>query len=374
MPDSENAHLTEMENLLRMAAKYKASDLHLKTGSSPYLRIHANVRSLDMEPLPAEKVKNLVYSILREEQIQQFEETGDLDLAYSVAGVGRFRVNVFKQRGTISSALRRVNTDIPSFDELNLPRETMERMSMYMNGLVIVSGVTGSGKSTSLAAMIEYINSNRKCHIVTIEDPIEYLHADNKAFINQREVGIDVESYHTALKYVVRQDPDVILIGELRDEESFQAALSAAETGHLVFGTLHSSTCAQTFSRILDLFPSNRQDQIRQGLVFNLRAIMSQRLLPAKDEKIKAVPAVEILIVNPILRKLISENEDEKITDVIRGGTEDGMQDFTQSLCHLVKSGLVEKKIAMAHAPQPEALQMLLQGIKIDEGRTIVGV
>jgi twitching motility protein PilT len=357
-----------------MAAKYKASDLHLKTGASPYLRIHASIRSLDIPPLTPDTVKGLVYSMLMEEQIQRFENTGDLDLAYSMDGVGRFRVNVFRQRGTISAALRRVNTDIPTFEELNLPVKTMEKLSSYMNGLIIVSGVTGSGKSTTLASMIEYINTHRKCHIVTIEDPIEYLHKDNKAFINQREVGIDVESYHTALKYVVRQDPDVILIGELRDEESFQAGLSASETGHLVFGTLHSSTCAQTFSRILDLFPSNRQDQIRQGMVFNLRAIMSQRLLPAKDEKIKAVPAVEILIANPILRKVIGEKEDEKITDIIRGGTEEGMQDFTQSLCNLVKSGLVEKKIAMAHAPQPEALQMLLQGIKIDEGRTIVGV
>lgn len=373
MAESEDPYLVEMENFLRMTAKYGASDIHIKAGASPYLRMDGTIRSLDTETLTGDKIKGLVYSILSDEQIETFEATGNLDFAYSVTGVGRFRVNLFRQRGSISAAMRRVNTEIPAFADLNLPAETMERVSSFREGLVIVSGITGSGKSTTLAAMINHINTHKKCHIVTIEDPIEYLYKDEMAFINQREIGIDVESFSSALKYVVRQDPDVILIGELRDEESFQVALSASETGHLVLGTLHSSSCAQTFSRILDLFPAGRQDQIRQGLQFNLKAILCQRLMPAKKKKMKLVPAVEVLISNPILRKIIKDKEDTKIGDVIRGGAEDGMQDFTQSLCGLVKDGLVEKKVAMSFAPNPQALQMLLQGIVVDEGRTIVG-
>lgn len=362
-----------MENFLRMTDKYGASDLHIKTSASPYLRIDGSIRSLDTELLSPDKVRDLIYSILTDEQIKEFEATGNMDLSYGLEGVGRFRINVFRQRGSISAAIRRVNVKIPNFKELNLPGETMEKIASFRNGLVIVSGITGSGKSTTLSAVLDYINTHRKCHIITIEDPIEYLHEDKMAFVNQREIGIDVDSFRTAMRYVVRQDPDIILIGELRDEETFQVALSAAETGHLVLGTLHGSSCAQTFSRILDLFPAGKQDQIRQGLQFNLKAILCQKLMPSKKEGIALVPAVEILISNPILRKIIHEKQDDRITDVLRGGREEGMQDFTQSLHDLVKDGLVEKKVAMSFAPNPEALQMLLQGIVMDDSRSIVG-
>lgn len=374
MPEENGSPKTEMENLLRMTHKYGASDLHLKMGGPPYLRIDGNVRSLDIATLTPEKVKSLVYSILTEDQIATFEEKGDIDLSYGVAGVGRFRVNVFRQRGAISTAIRKVNVKIPVFSELNLPAETMKKICAFRDGLVIISGITGSGKSTTLAAIIDYINTHRKCHIITIEDPIEYLYEDKMAFINQREVGIDVESFSSALRYVVRQDPDVILIGEMRDEETFATALSAAETGHLVLGTLHSSSCSQTFSRILDLFPSQRQDQIRQGLQFNLRCIICQRLMPGKTDDAKVVPALEILFSNPILRKMIKEKEDNKIADVIRAGKEEGMIDFTQSLCELIKSGLVDKKVGISFAPNPQALEMLLQGIVVDDSRAIIGV
>ncbi len=369
--DDYSAYLPEMENLLRLTAKFNASDLHMKSDAPPYLRISGAIRTLDMPPLSHEKTQGLLFSILSPKQRETLLKEGDVDMAYSVPEVGRFRVNIFRERGKWAAAIRRVNTNIPSFQELNLPAETMKKIASLTRGLVIVSGVTGSGKSTKLAAIIDYINSTRRCHIVTIEDPIEYLHEDKKAFINQREVGIDVESFSTALKYVVRQDPDVILIGELRDEESVEAGIAAAETGHLVLATLHSSTCAQTFSRLLEFFPAGRQDQIRQGLQFNLKAIISQRLLPCKKEGVKLVPAVEILIVTPIVRKLISEKEDEKITDVIRAGKEQGMQDFTYSLYDLVKRGFLEEEVALAHAPNPEALRMMLSGIMVDEGRIV---
>jgi twitching motility protein PilT len=239
--------------------------------------------------------------------------------------------------------------------------------------MVILAGPTGCGKSTTLACVLDYINMTDKCHVVTIEDPIEYLFVDKKSFFNQREIGIDVNSFPKALKHVVRQDPDVILVGEMRDVESFDAGLIAAETGHLVFGTIHASSAAQTIGRLLDLFPTDRQPLIRQGLSFNLKSIICQKILPSCKEGVKMVPAVEIMLTNSTIQKLIANCEDKKIQDVIRGGEEEGMQDFNQSIVKLINAGLISKKVGMEYSPNPEQLKMNLQGIFLGEDRRILG-
>lgn len=361
----------EIHKLFQLMSKFNASDLHLKVNSKPLLRVSGSIRELDAKSLSYDEVKKLIYDILTPKQIAEFEKNHDLDFAYGLSGVGRFRINVFMQRGSISVACRRVQHGIPSFEALHLP-PVMKRLASYNQGLAMICGITGSGKSTTLAAMIEHINTTRRVHIVTIEDPIEYLYRDKKSFINQREIGLDVDSFRTAMKFVLRQDPDVILVGEMRDPETFNAGMTAAETGHLVFGTLHSSTVAQTLGRILDMFPDERQELIRQSLAFNLRAIVCQKLLPSIKEGVDRVPCQEIMIANPTIQKLIREGDDPKIADVIRGGDEEGMQDFTQALANLIRTGLISKKVGYAHAPNPEALKMKLQGIDLGEDRRIL--
>jgi twitching motility protein PilT len=266
-----------------------------------------------------------------------------------------------------------VNVKIPTFQDLNLPAPVLEQIASYNQGLVILAGVTGSGKSTTIAAMIEYINSNQKCHIVTIEDPIEYLYSDKKSFINQREVGVDVDSFKSALKYVVRQDPDVILVGEMRDAETLEAGLQAAETGHLVFGTLHASDVSSTVGRILDLFPADREKQIRQSLSFNLKAVVCQKLLPSCKEGISAVVAQEIMTNNITIQKLILMGEDKKIKDVVRGATQEGMQDFNQALVKLVNENFISKDMALSVSTNPDQLKMNLKGIYLGQDKGIIG-
>jgi len=362
-----------IERLFVMMEKLEASDLHLKAGAPPIFRVKGKVRPLDAPVLTPDEVRELIYAILTPQQKKRFEVTGDLDFAYSLKGVGRFRISVFRQRGSVSVAARRVQTRIPTFEELHLEADVMRRIASYRQGLVIIAGPTGTGKSTTLAALIEHINQTRRCHIVTIEDPIEYLFTDKRAFINQREVGIDVPSFHLALKHVVRQDPDVILIGEMRDGESVQTGLTAAETGHLVFGTIHASSAAQTIERIVDLFPPEREHQIRAGLRFNLRAVVCQVLLPSQLKETPLVPAQEILIVNATARKLIEEGRDQKLVELMAASNQEGMQTFNQSLAKLVKAGWVKEETAMAYSPNPDQLRMLIRGIKLSDERRIIG-
>jgi twitching motility protein PilT len=369
---SESRELKDMEKLFVACARNKASDLHLKPGQRVIFRVNTILHEVGAKALTPEDTKRLIYEIMSPVQRQRFEEDKDLDFAYSVEGVGRYRVNVFYDRGTVGVAARRVNTDIPTFEQLHLP-EGVRRVSGFNQGMVIVAGPTGSGKSTTLACLLDYINLTEKCHVVTIEDPIEYLFTDKKSFFNQREIGIDVDSFPKALKHVVRQDPDVILVGEMRDVESFDAGLIASETGHLVFGTIHASSAAQCIGRLLDLFPTERQPLIRQSLAFNLKAIICQRLLPACKEGVKMVPAIEIMLTNSTIQKLIQSGEDKKILDCIRGGEEEGMQDFNQSIVKLINAGLVNKKVGMAYSPNPEQLKMNLQGIYLGEDRKILG-
>jgi len=357
----------ELNKYFRAVVKMQASDLHLKAGTVPRVRIAGQIRATKGPALSNEDIERMVFEIMTPEQREYYLRYGSADFAHDLDGSDRFRINVFRQRGLTSLAARRVSRYIPSFEELHLPPKLKE-LAELTQGLVIVSGITGAGKSTTIAAMIEHINQTRACHVVTIEDPIEYLFEDKKAFINQREIGIDVPDFQSALKYLMREDPDVVLIGEMRDRETFQAALNAAETGHLVFCTVHSSSTSQTITRILDLFPEEGRELVRQSFVFNLRAIICQKLLPSIKPGVDRVPAVEIMIANPSVRKLIAEHRETEIPEVIRVSYGEGMQDFTEALKNLVEQEFIDHKTAYEYAPNPEELQMRLKGIRTESG------
>lgn len=349
--------------LLQRAVQKDASDVHLKAGSLAYFRIDGLMQAQEGKPLMNEDMDAIVGVLLNEGQRSHFLKRGEIDLAFTEKGVGRFRVNVFRQRGAVSVVLRRIKTKILSFEQLLLPYAT-QRFAEMRRGLILITGTTGSGKSTTLASIIDYINETRKCHVVTIEDPIEYVHYDRSAVISQREVGIDTQDFVSALKSVMRQDPDVILIGEMRDIETFQAAVSAAETGHLVFSTLHTTNVVQTVDRIIDLFPSTQHDQVRSQLALNLKAIMCMRLMARADGNGR-VPACEILFTNPGARALIRENRISHLETAIRQGRDDGMQTFNDSLHGLVKAKLVALEEAIQWSDNPEELTMLMQGIRL---------
>lgn len=353
--------------LLQRAVQKDASDIHLKVGSAPYLRIDGEMARQDGEPLHTEDFDALLDILLHEDQKKFFFKRGEIDLSYNEKGLGRFRVNIFRQRGAVSVVMRRIKNKILDFEQLNLPPSTL-RFAKMQRGLVLITGTTGSGKSTTLASIIDYINHHRRCHVVTVEDPIEYVHYDREAVINQREITIDTQDFSTALKAAMRQDPDVILIGEMRDLETFQAAITAAETGHLVFTTLHTTNVMQTVDRIVDLFPTNQQDQVRSALAMNLRAIMCMRLLPRVDG-VGRVPMCEILFSTPSVRKLIKENRVAQLELAIQQGSEDGMQTFNDSLFQLLQKKLVSMEVAMDASDNPDELQMLLQGIRLSSKR-----
>ncbi|MFH0964372.1 MAG: PilT/PilU family type 4a pilus ATPase [Planctomycetota bacterium] len=362
----------DLHQFLALMERRSASDLHLKEGSPPILRIAGKVVRVDSRGLTSAEIERMAFQVLDDTRRRRFERLGDVDFAVSPPAGGRYRINLFRQRGWASLAVRRVNTVIPTFDELQLP-EGVRRLADMHQGLIIVAGPTGCGKSTTLASMIERINQTKSRHIVTIEDPIEYLFQDKECFIDQREVGIDVASWKEALKHVVRQDPDVILIGEMRDQETFQAGLTASETGHMVFGTLHSSTVGQTFGRILDLFPSERHAQIAHSLSFNLRGMVCQKLLPACEPPDTQVPTCEILIVNPSTRKLIHELEFSKIPDALRIHLHEGMLDFNTSLAKLFQGGKITRQVAFEASSNVEALKMVLQGIDVGASSGLLG-
>jgi twitching motility protein PilT len=353
--------------LLQRAVQKDASDIHLKAGAPPYYRVDGSMEPQEHPPLLAEDMDAILDVVLNEEQRKYFLRRGEIDLAFNEKGVGRFRVNIFRQRGSVSLVMRRIKAKIQNFEQLNLP-PTTGRLAMLARGLVLITGTTGSGKSTALAAIIDHINDHRKVHVVTIEDPIEYVHQDRLSVVSQREVTIDTQDFSTALKAVMRQDPDVILIGEMRDIETFQAAVSAAETGHLVFSTLHTTNAMQTIDRIIDLFPTTQHDQVRSQLSLNLMSIMCLRLLP-KSDGVGRVPAVELMFMSPVVRKLIRENRVNQINQAIQQGKEEGMQSFNDSLYMLLRKGLVSLEDAMFHSENPEELNMMLQGIRLSSSR-----
>ena len=353
----------EMNKFFNAAIKVQASDLHIKVGQPPKLRVAGVLKKTTSDIMTQEKMEKLVYEILSQPQKEYFLEKGSIDFAHEMSNDDRFRVNIYRQRGTIALVARRVSSDIPPFETLNLP-PILEQVAERQVGLILVVGATGSGKSTTIASMIDHINDTRACHIVTIEDPVEYLHKDKKANVSQREIGIDVPDFDEALKNLMRQDPDVVLIGEMRDAETVTAAMRAAETGHLVFGTMHSANAAQSVQRLLDLFPPQERPLARQTLSLIIQSIVSQVLLPGIKEGISRVPAVEILLANSTVRKLISEEREADLPSVIRSCESEGMQDFTHHLCKLIKEGFVDPKEAFKYAPNIEELKMALKGIR----------
>ncbi|HEV8339841.1 MAG TPA: type IV pilus twitching motility protein PilT [bacterium] len=348
----------DINALLATVIERRASDLHLKVKNPPMLRIDGSLVALSAPPFEAPELESLIESILTEEQRATFRRELELDFAYSVPGLSRFRVNVFQQRGVIGAAIRTIPIAVPTMADLNLP-PGLERLAEMPRGLLLVTGPTGSGKSTTLAALINHINHHRSCHIVTVEDPIEYLHPDIKCIIDQREVGADTHSFAHALRHVLRQDPDVILVGEMRDLETIGTAITAAETGHLVFATLHTQGAAQSVERMVDVFPPYQQEQVRIQLSQSLLGVLSQALLPRRDGKGR-VAAVEILKMNPAVRNLVREGKTFQIPSVIQSGSRDGMQSLNQALRRLVEEGLVTYEEAASRATNLEEFDQLL--------------
>jgi len=355
--------------ILQTAIEGGASDIHLKIGTPVVFRINRQLVAIEC-PNPTEEWMNrIVETILPRHARKRLEEDHEIDFSYFAPNVGRFRTNLFQQRGQFCLALRYVKTQIPSFAQLGL-LETVKKIAESARGIVLVAGSTGCGKSTTLAAMIEHINATSKKHVITLEDPIEYVFEDNQSVIEQREIGLDTVSFEHALKHVLRQDPDIIMIGEMRDSISFSAAMSAADTGHLVLSTLHTTNAAQSVNRILDFFKTDERDQIRRQLVGTLQAVICQRMVNTISGSM--TPALEILISNSTVRKLIEENRLDKLPAAIEMGTDDGMQNFNQALFNLVKDRTISEKEALAKATNPQALEMNFKGIFLDEGRRIL--
>ena len=354
-----------VDELLRTAMERKASDLHLKVGNYPHIRVDGELVALSDQPrVSAEDMLNMAFSMMSNRQKQKFKENAELDLAYGVAGLGRFRVNVYQQRGNVGIAFRVIPTKILPLDELHLP-PIVEKICDEQRGLVLVTGITGSGKSTSLAAMIDRINSSRPEHIITIEDPIEFLHRDKKGFVNQREVEVDTPSFASALRASLRQDPDTILVGEMRDIETISTALLAAETGHLVLSTLHTLDATETIQRIIAVFPPPEQKQIRLQLASTLKAVISQRLV-RKSDGAGRVPAVEVMIATGYIRDcIINPDKTRMIREAIAAGTSQyGMQTFDQSLFDLYSRNLISLEEALTRASNPDDFRLRVQGIR----------
>ncbi|MCM0081255.1 PilT/PilU family type 4a pilus ATPase [Geomonas sp. Red32] len=361
----------ELNEILAVAMKAKGSDIHLKAGLPPIIRIDGALRAIpNAERLSNDVVRTMAFNIMNDRQKKIFEENYEADLSYGVPGLGRFRVNVFAQRGTVAMVLRAIPIAIPTLDALNLP-PVLKKIALEQRGLVLVTGTTGSGKSTTLASIIDHINENRTCNIITIEDPVEYLHKDKKSLISQREVGFDTLSFGKALTSALRQDPDVILVGEMRDYETIETALTAAETGHLVLSTLHTLDAAETINRVISVFPPFHQRQVRMQLAGILRGVISQRLVPRADGKGR-VPAVEVMVGTARIKDCIDDKEKTKqIPDAIaQGFTTYGMQTFDQSLMQLFTKKLITYEEAMRQSSNPDDFALKCSGISSTSNAT----
>lgn len=348
-----------LDDLLRLTAEQGASDLHLSVGLPPMIRVDGRLVPTEYASLTPRDTQRLIYDILNNDQIQWFEKTRELDFSYGVRDVGRFRVNVYRQRGSIGAAMRAIPSQVPSMEELGLPL-ILRDLASKNSGLILVTGPTGSGKSTTIATMIDHINNERNCHIMTIEDPIEYLHHHKKSMVNQRELNSDTDSFENALRAVLREDPDVILIGEMRDLETIASALTLAETGHLVFGTLHTRNAPQTIDRVVDVFPAHQQDQIKVQLSNTLEAVIAQQLIPKLGGGRFA--AVEIMIATPAIRNLIREGKTHQIYSTMETGGQQGMRVMDKILADAYKQGLISYEDALCRAVDPDNFARLLNG------------
>jgi len=362
----------EIDRLFEALVKFQGSDLHLKVGQPPIVRVKGSLQPLKAPRIDDDQMRRYCLPMLDERRLKILEAEGGCDFAHvaMVDGVRwRFRVNLLTQQGSLGMVARRVNNSIPDFEGLHLP-PAIERLCQFDQGLVLLAGVTGSGKSTTIAAMLNYINCNHRKHILTLEDPIEFVFTEDKCLINQREIGQDVKDFAIGMKHAVREDPDVILIGEMRDEETFMTAIHAAETGHLVFGTIHAASASTTIGRILDLFPEEMHGALRSAMANNMKGIVGQKLIRAEGPRAKElglsrVPAVEIMFFDVMVRKMVLEGNDSQLPDHIKKSHRDGMQDFTLSLKRLIDQDLVERKDALEIAPNREALMMALKGIGV---------
>jgi twitching motility protein PilT len=359
----------EVDKLFTALVKLEGSDLHLKVDCPPHVRVKGSLRPLNRGPIDDEEMERLLMPMLDERGRRIYEATGGADFAHTMEVDGvrwRFRVNMLRQMGHMGLVARRVSNWIPDFEGLNLPPSMVE-LCKFDQGMVLLAGVTGSGKTTTIASMLNWINAHYRKHILTLEDPIEVMYTEDKCLINQREIGLDVKDFEIGMKHAVREDPDVMLVGEMRDKETFLTAIHAAETGHLVFGTIHASSAATTIGRILDLFPADMHPALRSAVAMNMKGIVAQKLLPSIKPGVSRVPTVEIMYFNSTERKLILEQKDEKLGDVIRMCEREGMQDFTKSLMDLVNNELIDRAVAMEVAPNPDALKMALKGIAISQ-------
>jgi twitching motility protein PilT len=349
-----------IEQLLREAVERRASDLHLTVGVPPILRINGDIARMELPPLRVQDTLQLFEDFASDDRREILQQAGEVDFSYTILGFSRFRVNAFRQRGSIAIAVRIIPEKIPTIDDLNLP-EVIAALARKPRGLILVTGPTGSGKSTTLAAMIDQINNERACNILTLEDPIEYLHRHKKSLVNQREVGGDTRSFANGLRAALREDPDVILVGEMRDMDTISIAVQAAETGHLVFATLHTSDAAQTVDRIIDVFPPFQQQQIRSQLSMTIQGIVSQQLMPRQDRSGR-VAAVEILLASPAVRNLIREGKTHQLLSVIQTSAKSGMQSMDAALRDLCRAGVISDEEALMRATDPETFLRLRKG------------
>ena len=351
--------MKKIDEILKYAVEKKASDIHILAKLPPFMRINEKLTPTPFPSLSNEECKQIIYEILREEQIKTFERTKELDFSYGIEGIGRFRINLHYQRGTIGISIRPIKDIIPNFEELGLPSDVIKKMLSFPYGLILICGPTGSGKSTTLASMVDYLNENYPLHIITIEDPIEYLFKHKKAIVEQRELGTDTDSFSEALKRVLRQDPDVVLIGEMRDKETIESALRIAETGHLVLTTLHTGEVVQAMGRIVNSFPGEQQPTIKTQLSLVLIGVIVQQLIPRLDKKGRVL-ATEIMIITPAIRSLIREGNFAQIYSQIQTGGEIGMKTMNSSLAYLYKNGLISKEEAFARSPNLKELKGLI--------------
>ncbi len=351
----------DITELLRHTVEMGASDLHLKAAQVPFIRVDGDLRPTSFDELTAVETQTFAAQVMPDHKMREFAASNEADFGYTLPGVGRFRVNVFRQRGNVGLAIRRVRAEVPTFEELLLP-PVMEELAESSRGLILLTGPTGTGKTTTIASMIGHINRTRRAHIVTIEDPIEVVHEDDLSIIQQREIGLDTESYARALRHVIRQDPDVVFIGEIRDPESALSGIQAAETGHLVISTMHTIDATETINRMLDLFPPQQQREVRSSFAGALRGIVSQRLVPRADGKGR-VPAVEVLIANGrVYERIVDPDATVEIRDVIAEGEYYGMQTFDQALVNMVKQGLVTEDDARRASTNPHDFNLALRG------------
>jgi twitching motility protein PilT len=362
--------LKTFENLFALAVEHGASDIHIKSNRPAFLRLHGHLEAVEMDPLPPAHIREFIEQTVPENFYDRWRQEGQVDYSYRLELVGRFRVNAFMQRGVPGVVMRHVKANPPTFSELNLESTALEALTLHREGIVLVCGATGSGKSTTLAAMINHINQTRDSHIVTLEDPIEYTYTDNRSIINQREIGIDCANFASGMKSVLRQDPDVILVGEMRDPDTFETALQAAETGHLVLGTLHAANGQQAVQRLFEVFPPERREALQKQIAGSLRAIITQKLLPALEGDGR-IPASEVFIVDALGRRMISDGQLDRIEEVIGASTDNGSKTFNHDLHRLIKAGQIAKDDALSASPNRQQLEMNLRGIFLSSGGII---